>query len=89
MIINSFKSIMKRLSQSGQKGRYHRRCKKSPQGVTWRLSDLFYLCGIGYIIPPIPPIPPGGIGGIGGSSLGFSATIHWVVSISAATLAAF
>jgi hypothetical protein len=39
-------------------------------------------------IPGYPP-PPEGMDGIAGSSFGLSATMHWVVSMRDATLAAF
>jgi hypothetical protein len=40
-------------------------------------------------MPGYPPPPPGGIAGIADFSSGLSATMHWVVSIREATLAAF
>jgi len=42
-----------------------------------------------YIPMPGYPPPPGGMAGIAGSSFGLSATMHWVVSMRDATLAAF
>jgi hypothetical protein len=65
--------------------------KKGGQVLAASILRRMVLVSGAYIIPPMPPPypPPGGIGGIGGSSFGFSATIASVVSMRAATDAAF
>src|SRR4030042_846758 len=57
-------------------------------------GGLFVKCSLGrrkrnHIPMPGYPPPPGGMPGIAGSSFGLSATMHWVVSMRDATLAAF
>ncbi len=65
--------------------------KKGPPEVPGVLMTHSFTGRSGdYIIPPIPPYPPPpGMGGMGASSFGFSAIMHWVVSMRADTLDAF